>query len=119
MWSMAPFTTRDWPWRGSSAAPGARRSRASPADALDTARRAVYEKIFRNRRGALKMSSEEAPHVATAWQNVAEELLALLRMLETAQGRPTNMLKFAEGFAALSRAYLAAIGDEGRSSMRV
>lgn len=61
--------------------------------------------------------STDTPETS-AWQTVAEQLLGLLRLLET-PGRPANIMKFAEGFAALARAYLAAVSEEGRTSMRM
>ena len=52
------------------------------------------------------------------WHAVMEHLLLMVRMLETGEGRPTNLLKFAEAQGALAKAYLAAIANEGRTSMR-
>lgn len=52
------------------------------------------------------------------WHEVMEHLLSMVRMLETGEGRPANLMKFAEAQGALAKAYLTAIVSEGRTSMR-
>jgi hypothetical protein len=63
-------------------------------------------------------STYEVTPTNPEWQRVSEQLLGMLRMLESNDNRPLNLLKFAETYAALARVYRAAIESEGRSSMR-
>lgn len=64
------------------------------------------------------MASLNLPPETAPWNVLGEELLALVRQLETEDGKPVNMIKFAEGYQSLARAYVRAIESEGRTSMR-
>lgn len=64
------------------------------------------------------MASFNLQPETTPWNNLSEQLLALVRQLETPDGKPVNMIKFAEGYQSLARAYVQAVESEGRTSMR-
>jgi hypothetical protein len=53
------------------------------------------------------------------WRAVSEHLAAMTAAVAAAQDGRVDLMRFAEGYAALSRAYLAALMQQGKTSMRV
>src|SRR5688572_8564269 len=63
--------------------------------------------------------SSDSSDLSNAWQQVRDSLGRLTGVVESAANGPVDLMRFADEFGVLARAYLAALTLQGKTSMRM